>query len=650
MSMKCFYSFLFLFFVSSIGNIQSQDIKSLMKSGDKLFSDNMYRNALPFYEQVLTTEPNNAEALFKSGVCFLNRYSKDKALVNIQKAFELNPEVDKHIHYWLGRAFHLNYQFDKAKEEYTTYAQSLRKSDSRRKEVEQYIEQVGTCKQSVAKPTDYLVENLGPLINSSFSEHSPVASVNDSTLMFTTRRVVEEGGKEEKDGEPFEDIYISKKKSDGVWTAPESIHLNTSGHDASIQLYDNDKKLLLYRSSKDGDIYTSQKEGDKWGDPKAFSEINSGDFESDAFVSADGNKVYFATNHYKKFGDMDIYYVTKNNDGSWSKHKELEGDINTDGDEDAPFITPDGKTLYFSSRGHKGMGGFDVYKSTLQSDGSWSNPVNLGYPINTPDDDVYFYYASSDDIAYIASYRNGGYGEKDIYSIAPIKPVLVYGKVLEEKTGKVIDGVKISFKSTKVVTNSSEDMEDIVTGAYKDINVLSYNVYKVELTKGGVLLATDSLVVPLASKDGQTIEIDFTLPFTGDPKDTVTAVAVVPVVVPVVIPVVESGVREKELIVYFDLNSSTVSSTSKQEISDLLLSYSKVTAVKVQGHTDDSGSDALNMKLSKSRAGTVANYIKTKSKASITSEGFGESQPLVTNDSPENKSKNRRVVLIVSGE
>jgi len=645
--MKYFYAILILFVVSLSAN--AQDVKFLMNNGDKLFTDNMYRKALPFYEQVLTAEPNNAKALFKSGVCYLNRYSKEKALVNIPKAYELDQDVDKHIHYWLGRVYHLSYQFDKAKEEYTTYAQSLRKSDSRRKEVEQYIEQLGTCKAFVSKPSNFLVANLGASINSSFSEHSPVASLNDSSLLFTTRRDAGAGAKEEKDGEPFEDIYMSKKQSDGSWTAPESIHLNTSGHDASIQLFDNDTKLLIYRSSKDGDIYTSQREGDKWGDPKAFSEINSGDFESDAFVSADGKTVYFATNHYKKFGDMDIYYVTKNDDGSWSKHKELEGDINTDGDEDAPFVTPDGKTLYFSSRGHKGMGGFDVYKSVMQSDGSWSKPANLGYPINTPDDDVYFYYASSDDIAYIASYRDGGYGEKDLYSIAPIESVLIYGNVVEEKTGKVIEGAQIVFKSTTLVTNSSEDSETIVGGEYKDIHVLSMNVYKVEITKGSEVLLTDSLAIPLYSKEGHSIKKDFTVPFKGNPADTQSVVAVVPVVGVVPVVVVPTA-KEKELIVYFDVNSIVVSQASKKEITDLLSSYTKVSTVKVEGHTDDSGSDALNLKLSKSRASTVAKYLGSKSKATITSEGFGEAYPMVANDTAENKAKNRRVVLKVAGE
>lgn len=652
--MKYFYSILIMSVLSSFVSIKAQDVKFLMNSGDKLFSDNYYRNALPFYEQVLTIEPNHAKALFKSGVCYLNRYSKDKALKNIQKAYELDQSVDKHIHYWLGRAYHLSYQFDKAKEEYVVYAESLRKSDSRRKEVEQYIDQVALCKQYVAKPSNFLVENLGAVINSSFSEHSPVASLNDSTLLFTTRRSAGDGAKEEKDGEPFEDIYMSKKQPDGSWSAPQSIQLNTSGHDASIQLYDNDTKLLLYRSSKDGDIYISQKEGDKWGDPKAFSEINSGDFESDAFVSADGKTVYFATNHYKKFGDMDIYYITKNDDGSWSKHKELEGDINTDADEDAPFITPDGKTLYFSSRGHKGMGGFDVYKSILQSDGSWSNPVNLGYPINTPDDDVYFYYASSDDRAYIASYRDGGYGEKDLYGIAPIEHVLVYGKVLEDKTGKAIDGAEISFKSTKLITNESKDQEHVVAGEYKDINVLSYNVYKVEISKGGELLSTDSLVIPIYSKEGQSINKDFTVPFRGNPADTQSVVAVVPDTTKKAIvstPVsVTPQLLEKELIVYFELNSAVVASSSQQEVSALLASFKKVNSIKVEGHTDDTGSDALNMRLSKVRAAAVAKYLASKTKASVKSDGFGESKPMVPNDSDENRAKNRRAVVKVSGE
>ena len=658
MNMKYFYTLLLLFVCTCFSSLQAQDVKFLMNNGDKLFADNYYRKALPFYEQVLAKEPDHAKALFKSGVCYLNRYSKGKAIVNIEKAYKLDEKVDKHIHYWLGRAYHLSYQFDKANEEYTIYAESLRKSDSRRKEVEQYIDQVGRSKKYVAKPSDFLVQNLGENVNSSFSEHSPVASLNDSVLLFTTRRTVIEGEKEEKDGEPFEDIYMSLRQADGTWSKPTNIGLNTSGHDASIQLFDNDNKLLLYRSSKDGDIYISQKEGDKWGDPKAFSDINSGDFEADAFVTADGNKVYFATNHYKKFGDMDIYYVTKNEDGSWGKHKELEGDINTDGDEDAPFITPDGKTLYFSSRGHDGMGGFDVFKSTLNSDGSWADPVNLGYPINTPDDDVYFYYASSDDRAYIASYREGGYGEKDLYAIMPIEKILMYGTVLEDKTGKKIEGAQIKYTSTKDVTNSSEDQETVQSGEYKDIEVLSYNVYKVEITQGGEVLLTDSVEVPLYSAKGSTLQKNYVIPFKGNPADTVTTADITKLAdstktdpkSSIVETSQEAEKLEKELIVYFDLNSAVVSASSKKEILDLLKSYAKISTITIEGHTDSTGTDALNMRLSKSRAAVVAKYIATQNKAKSSSKGFGESTPMVPNDSPANQAKNRRVVVKVSGK
>jgi outer membrane protein OmpA-like peptidoglycan-associated protein/YHS domain-containing protein len=465
---------------------------------------------------------------------------------------------------------------------------------------------------------------------------------------------LKEGEKEEKDGEPFEDIFISKKNADGSWTSPTSLNLNTSGHDASIQLYDNDTKLLLYRSTKDGDIFISQKEGYKWGDPKPFTEINSRDFESDAFVSPDGKTVYFATNHYKKFGDMDIYYITKNEDGSWSKHKEMEGEINTEGDEDAPFITPDGKTLYFSSRGHKGMGGFDVFKSKMQPDGSWSDPVNLGYPINTPDDDVYFYYAASDDRAYIASYRDGGYGEKDIYCVTPLENVIVYGKVTEDKTGKAIDGAQISFVSTKKVTNTSEDKKAVVAGEYKDINVLSYNVYKVEISKNGELLSTDSLVIPSVSKEGQTLNKDFVVPFKGNPADVVADTTKKEIVAnekdKTPVDVVSKPVLEKELIVYFPSSSSVLDNSYKNEIKALLAAYGKVKSISVQGHADDRGPDALNEKISKARAFSVSNYLTTKTKAKISSEAFGERQPAVPNDSDENRAKNRRVVIKVLGE
>ncbi|HEY8401562.1 MAG TPA: OmpA family protein [Cytophagaceae bacterium] len=510
-----------LFFLSSICVLSSvaQDVGALMKKGNKLFKDEQYRNALPFFEQVLKQKPEEKEAIFKAGVCYLHRYSKEKALELLLKAYSVDSTI-KHIDFWLARAYHQNYQFDKAIQHYTKYSNSLSKRDDRRKDMEKYIAQTNTAKEFVNNPQNYIVRNMGEAINTSFSEHSPVGSINDDYLLFTSRRDNVTGGKEDLDGEFFEDIFQSKKVGN-VWSKPEIVSLSTTGHDASIQLYDNDTKLLIYKFTKGGDIYYSEKEGDQWKEPKQFPGINTRDYEADAFITADGKTLYFATNHYKKEGDLDIYYITKDDNGNWSKPKELKGKINTDEDEDAPFITPDGNTLYFSSRGHKNMGGYDVFKSTKDANGNWSEPVNLGHPINTPDDDVYFYLVNNGKKGYLASYREGGYGEKDIYEILPIQNVIIKGIVTADGSGKPLDNLGVTFTSIKNTTTPNSDRTMTKEGAYT-AKVFSYNSYKAAVLRNGDTLYTEIFEIPYYEEPDYVIEKNFSIPWEEEEQKLVS--------------------------------------------------------------------------------------------------------------------------------
>ncbi|MFN6943683.1 MAG: OmpA family protein [Cytophagaceae bacterium] len=510
MKIKYFLLALVILCSAQVSVYAQDNVNSLMKRGNKLFKLEQYRKALPFYEKVLEQKPGHADATFKAGVCYLHRYSKEKALEYILKARELDSNVNKFYLFWLGRAYHSNYEFDKALEAYTEYQNSLKRTDQRNKEVEKFIRQVNNAKEFVRTPQNFIVKNLGPVINTSFSEHSPVVSENDSILYFTSRRETPQG-KEDYDGEFFEDVYKTIKQADGSWSKPEPITLNTSGHDASIQLYDNDSKMLLYRQAKGGDIYYTEKVGEQWLEPVKFANINTRDFEADAFITEDGKTAYFATNHYKQKGDLDIYVIHLDDDGNWSKPKELGGVINSNEDEDAPFITPDGNTLYFSSRGHKSMGGFDVFKSTKDEKGNWTEPVNMGHPINTPDDDVYFYFSGVKNKSYMASYREGGYGEKDIYEILPISKVIVKGNVVEDQSEKEIDNVSLKFTSLKKTTTPSSDESKANRGTY-EVNIFSHNTYKVEIFENGTLISTQELEIPHET-DEVVVAKDFVVPF-----------------------------------------------------------------------------------------------------------------------------------------
>jgi outer membrane protein OmpA-like peptidoglycan-associated protein len=584
-----FFTLITLF---SCGTTLAQDVSSSLKKANNLYKDDQFRNALPYYEEVLKIEPDNAEALFKSGVCYLNRFSKEKALENILKAYQKDSTVSKHLRYWMGRAYHLNYKFDEALQSYTIYKSTLRKKDQRSEDLRIHLDQTKVAAELYKSPKNYLVLDMGPVINSTFSDHSPVISADGKTLYYTSRRDDGKTEKEELDGEPFEDILFSKKIDSLNWGKPEEIHFNTTGHDATCQLYDNDTKMIIYKFYRGGDIYYSERDGDKWSDPKPFANINSKKFESSAFVTADGNTAYFSTNRYKKNDDLDIYYIVKEN-GNWSKVKELKGPINTKFDEDAPYITPDGKTMYFSSRGQKNMGGFDIFKSTVDDNGNWSEPENLGYPINTPDDDVYYYMSNNGLRGYLSSYRSGGAGEKDIYEIIPIANIVCTGFVVEDVTGKKLDDVTISYTSQKKEYMPSSASDISKDGGNYKLKVASFNTYKIVAMRGSDTLKTEFYDIPECDEK-RIFNKNITIPYKPKVDTTIKKG-----------PVAHRYVFRKT---YFSENKSTLSDEAKHEldIAAEILKKNPDAELNLKGY------DKTNPKLAKQRAEVVADYLSNK--------------------------------------
>ena len=237
---------------------QAQSTRKDLKTGNKFFEQENYRAALPYYEKVLAKDPNNAKALFNAGISYMS-FDKEKASDYIYKAQKIKPKVSKDVEYWLGRVDHLNYNFDEAIAHFQTYNATLKKNDQRKEELAQLIQHSKNAKVQFNSPKDIFVKNLGPTINTQFSEHSPVISSDDKLLIFTSRgeNVTGASGKisDSKnksvaaDGEYYEDIFESKRIDDENWEKPRSLSgvLNGKGHDASTQLFDNDTKLLMYR-------------------------------------------------------------------------------------------------------------------------------------------------------------------------------------------------------------------------------------------------------------------------------------------------------------------------------------------------------------------------------------------------------------------
>ena len=625
----------------------AQDTKVLVKPGERCFSKEQYKNAYPYFEQVLKTDPENLNALYKSGVCNLHRFSKEQALINLEKVYTADSTYNKYLFFWMARAYHLNYNFEKAFIFYNKFQNEISKNNIQYKEVERYKYQLTCGADYISNPSNYKVQNVGSTINSSYSEHSPVLSYKDTLLLFTSRRANLIDTKEEYDGEPFEDVFYSYKLNDTSWTEPKSFQLNTSGHDASIQLYDNDTKLFIYSYLHGGDIYTSENKNGIWSTPISLKEINSIDFEADVFLTADGKTLYYATNHFKKNGDLDIYYLTKNANNSWSKPQSLSSLINTNEDEDAPYIAADGRTMYFSSRGHTSMGGYDIFKSTLDTvTGSWTKPVNLGYPVNTPDEDLYFILSHTSSNAYLSSYRTGGYGEKDIYEVIAIEEVAIKGVLVNKNNVPVMkEGLLVKIVPLETASkNAKPNQTSVVNDGTFALFTLSDNNYSVYVLDGRDTIATDTMHVELVGEKNKTVNYTCIIPDKISSDTTIVSAIDTVATVPIIAKTIQQTI-------YYAVNIAGVGPATKAELRKIVafLEANVNATISISGHADGSGPEFANTTLAKKRANNVKEYLESKGMLSsrIKVISYGSSKPIATNDTEIGRAKNRRVEIVV---
>ncbi|MFH1319288.1 MAG: DUF2914 domain-containing protein [Bacteroidota bacterium] len=393
------------------------DENKISKKAIKYFNDDDLNSALPLFIQLYKNKPQDALYNFYLGTIYLELYvDKSKAIPFLEYACYNKPDIIPSSDQ-LSRAYHLTYQFDKAIEQYQEYLEHLPGYEKKEiAEMERRIEMCKNGKLIMQDTTKIKLENLGNIVNSQYPEYAPAISADEEVLIFTSRRPSSTGGKIDFYGEYFEDIYISFNK-EGEWSnaAKISENINTKLHDASIGLSADAQQLFVYRK---GDIYSTELEGITWTEPKKLgSNINTSGWETHATMTFNQQVLYFTSDRKGGFGGRDVYKAKKLPHGKWALVQNLGPNINTPYDEDAPFIHPDGKTLFFSSKGHNSMGGFDIFTSTFKDD-EWTVPKNMGYPINTTDDDIYFVVSANWEHGFLAANRKEGFGEKDIYVAA----------------------------------------------------------------------------------------------------------------------------------------------------------------------------------------------------------------------------------------
>src|SRR3989338_2571075 len=384
--------------------------KDNLKEGDGLYEQGpqYYKEAIVFYEKAQAFNPNNASLNYKLGLCYMSSVYKFKALPFLEKAEKLNPNVAMDLYYHLGTAQHLNMQFDKAMASFSKYQRAIQADPNATRDpyydlqgkmddVKMRVDQCTNGKKIVEAPIRVFIDNLGDNINTAYNEYGAVISADESVIVYTARKPGSTGDKIDPGlNENFEDIYIAYKGPDGNWTPNKNVGepVNTSNHDANSGMSADGQSFIIYLGkSNGGDLFESVLNGEVWSKPESLGKkINTDFHESSACYSPDGRTIYFVSDQPEgSFGQHDIYSAQVDEKGVWGNVKNLGAEINTKYNEEAVYMHPDGKTLYFSSQGHMSIGGYDIFKSVLNvQTGKWSKPENLGYPVNTTDDDVFF--------------------------------------------------------------------------------------------------------------------------------------------------------------------------------------------------------------------------------------------------------------------
>jgi outer membrane protein OmpA-like peptidoglycan-associated protein/tetratricopeptide (TPR) repeat protein len=623
-----------------------------MQESNVKFEAKNYADAIPGYETALsnlkTYRKSNAKLFFRLGYSYINQDGDSAAMNGIKylnKALELDPKIDYLAPLGLYLAYRSLNDYESAIKwlDYTGNNFEVKKEVIKewRDECVLDLEQTKAGAYLKTKPENVVIKNLGAEINGKEGDYFPSVTADESMLLFTSRRAGSTGGLG-TDGKYDEDLWYCKKKENGDWDAPKNFGtpVNIKNNNGIASFTGDGQYVVCARCNEaDGvgscDLYGATLIGNTWNEPKNLGKvINSAEWDAQVSISADGKTLVWSSERKGGYGNEDLWISKKNEKGDWTEPKNLGPSINTKGNEYAPYIHPDGKTLYFSSNSlSPRVGGVDIFKSTLNDNGSWSTPQNVGYPINTERDDNYFVLTPSGLKGYFASNRSGGFGSTDIYEITfpqenKSKLITFVGNVLNEETKAALESnIKIEdLDSSKTV---GEYVSNSATGKFVVILTPGHN-YSMTVMKQGYLFYSEN----------------FNIPADNEFKEVRKEVLLQPL---------KEGKKIVLNNIFFETGKAELTETSHLEIEKLmeLLNQNPALKVEISGHTDNVGADAANLNLSQDRAGVVVSTLVKKGipAARLIAKGYGKTQPVALNDTDENRALNRRTEFkIISSE
>lgn len=606
-----------------------------------------YQCALDELAKAKKADPNFVEAYLLQANLHLERRQWDLAELEFEKSFAINPTFFPASYYDCAEAEMKQGKYTEAKAHYQLFLDKKRSGTppSLTEKAERGMESCDFAINAMAHPVAFKPVNMGTSTNSADCEYFPNVTADDNMFLFTRNsQTINQNGVGTRSQEDF---FVSYKGDDGAWSTAQSVGppINTIANEGAPSLSPDGRYLYFaaceemdgYGGGRMGygscDIFFTQKVNGQWQRAvNVGAPVNTAAWETQPSFSSDGRTLYYISNRRDGYGSSDIWMCTLNDSGKWGKPMNLGANINTTGKEEAVFIHPDNQTLYFASDGHIGMGGLDLYVCRRDSLGNWGKPVNLGYPINTFGEESGMIVNGKGDLAYFSSTREGTNGCDDIYmfeipkSLQPVAVTYMKGKVYDKKTkaplGASFDLIDLATGKTIVSSNS-----DPVTGEFL-VCIPQNKNYALNVNRQKYLPYSESFWMQESTNPGDPYYMD----------------------VPLTPTEIGSVVNLKN--VYFDVDKFDLRKESNAEL-DKMVTYLKNNPnlkAEVGGHTDNTGDKKHNQLLSENRAKSVYDYLVAHGVAAsrLTYKGYGDTVPLVPNDSPENKQKNRRTELKIT--
>ncbi|MGA2406498.1 MAG: OmpA family protein [Bacteroidales bacterium] len=650
-----------------VGDSGFEKVWKHVVAGDAYYGEKgiWYNDAFNEYLQAIIYNNSNPELNYKTGVSALFSDKKEEAAGFFLKASELKKDVAEDILLLTGRALQYSGRFSEAIEKFNIYLSSPGKKPPRNTSLAKKC--IEECNSALILTKDTMrisIENIGPDINSSSDDYSEILTADGKTMYYASRRELSKSGNRYSDTKFDENIFTSQMNN-GSWVPATLAGKNLTTKYCETPLYINSTNDMLYVYAgyeNNGDIKVSLNKKGIWKTPEPVPfGINTRGSETSFTISPSGNEIYYVSDNGKgNIGGKDIYYIKKINDRKWSKPQNAGSIINTIDDEESVRFSKTGDTLWFSSKGHNSIGGFDIFYSVKNKAGDWDTVKNYGYPVNTPWDEIFYYPSPVDDSTfYFVSNRSGGFGGSDIYKgrilppkhiivppappksdtviirdtvlvvkeIAPSppptiqqEPVYLIGNVKDSETGQPvlakIDVIDIGTDAV-VATTASSDAD----GSYR-VKLPAKKSYMIALHSTGFLSDMKRIDVPDNwSKDLYNLNIEL----------------------------IKVKVGKKVVLnnILFETGKSILTASSYMEL-DRLLNIMKDNAqmkIEISGHTDKTGSEPLNFKLSEARAKAVVEYLVQKGieRSRMEFRGYGSLQPISDNTTAAGRSKNRRV-------